>query len=169
MLNALFASIWLRPLFTRYYVKTFSGSSSGFGILLQRLPADGCSASQSIQSINTEEMVMINVIASIYVKTGTLRAYLEILKATVPAVRREKGCVEYIPMVDIDAILPTQVVDHNVVTILEKWEGLEALHAHLASPHMLDYREKVKNIVVSVTVKVLQKVNSITALGEEHS
>jgi quinol monooxygenase YgiN len=112
---------------------------------------------------------MINVIASICVKTGTFSDYLEILKSNLSAVRKEKGCVEYIPMVDIDAKLPTQVFDKNVVTILEKWESLEALHAHLGSPHMLDFREKVRNMVESVAVKVLQKVNSITARGGEYS
>jgi quinol monooxygenase YgiN len=102
------------------------------------------------------EMAMINVIASICVKTGTLSDYFAILKANVPAVRKEKGCIEYVPLVDIDAKLLPQVLDKNVVTILERWESLEALHAHLGSSHMLDYREKVKNIVESVAIKVLQ-------------
>jgi quinol monooxygenase YgiN len=114
-------------------------------------------------------MVMINVIASICVKTGTLSDYLEILKANISAVRKEKGCAEYVAMVDIDAKLPTQVFDNNVVTILEKWESLEALHAHLASSHMLNYREKVRNMVESVAVKVLGEVDSIIIHGEEYS
>ncbi len=101
---------------------------------------------------------MINVIASIRVKTGKLSDYLAILKANMPTVKKEKGCIEYIPTVDID-VLPPQVLDKNVVTILEKWENLEALHAHLRSPHMLNYREHVKTIVESVSLKVLQEVN----------
>jgi quinol monooxygenase YgiN len=104
-------------------------------------------------------MVVINVIASICVKTGTLSDYLEILKTNISAVRKEKGCVEYVPMVDIDAKLPPQVFNKNVVIILEKWESLEALHAHLGSTHMLDYRERVKNMVESVVVKVLREVD----------
>jgi len=112
---------------------------------------------------------MINVIASICVNTGTLSDYLEILKANISAVRKEKGCVEYVPMVDIDAKLPMQVLDNNVVTILEKWESLEALHAHLASPHMLDYRKKVRNMVENVAVKVLREVDSIAVRSEEYS
>ncbi|HEX9136783.1 MAG TPA: putative quinol monooxygenase [Nitrospirota bacterium] len=101
---------------------------------------------------------MIDVVASIRVKTGRLSDYLAILKATLQAVRRERGCIEYVPTVDIDTNMPPQVIDKNVVTILEKWESLEALHAHLGSPHMLEYREKVKDIVESVSVKVLQEV-----------
>ncbi len=102
---------------------------------------------------------MISVIASIRVKTGKLHDYLAILKANVPAVRKEKGCIEYVPTVDLDVKLPPQVLDNNVVTLLEKWESLEALHAHLGSPHMLDYREKVRTFVESVSFKVLQEVN----------
>ena len=102
---------------------------------------------------------MIIVIASVHVKPGKLSDYLAILKANMQAVRKEKGCIEYVPLVDIDVNLPPQVLDKNAVTILEKWESLEALHAHLGSPHMLAYREKVKSIIESVSLKVLQEVN----------
>jgi quinol monooxygenase YgiN len=104
-------------------------------------------------------MAMINVIATICVKTGTLSDYLAIVKATTRVVRNEKGCIEYVPTVDVDARLPPQVLADNVVTILEKWDSLEALHTHLGSPHMLDYRERVKNMVESVSVKVLREVD----------
>ncbi len=103
-------------------------------------------------------MAMINVVASIRVQPGKLSDYLAILKANMPVVRKEKGCIEYVPAIDFDTKLPPQVLDKNCVTLLEKWESLEALHAHLASPHMLDYREKVKDLVESVTLKVLEEV-----------
>jgi quinol monooxygenase YgiN len=102
---------------------------------------------------------MINVIASIHVKEGMLSDYLQILKAIARLVRKERGCVAYVPTVDIDTGLPLQVLDKNVVTILERWESLEALNAHLVSPHMLDYREKVKDIVGRVSVKVLRELD----------
>ncbi len=100
---------------------------------------------------------MINVIASICVKAGKLSEFLEILKSNVPSVREEGGCFEYFPAVDIDADLPPQSLDENVVTIIEKWESLEALRDHLNAPHMLAYKEKVKNIVEDVSLKVLQE------------
>ena len=102
---------------------------------------------------------MIRVIASIFVKPGRLSDYLAVLKAFLPAVRKEKGCIEYVPLIDIDAKLPLQVLDKEVVTILEKWEGLEELHAHLGSAHMKDYREKVKNLVESILVKILREAD----------
>jgi quinol monooxygenase YgiN len=100
---------------------------------------------------------MINVIASISVRTGKLSDFLEIFKSNVPNVREERGCIEYFPAVDIDADLPPQSLDENVVTIIEKWENLEALRDHLNAPHMLAYKEKVKDIVEGVSIKVLQE------------
>ncbi len=100
---------------------------------------------------------MINVIASIRVKTGSLSDFLEIFKANMPKVREEKGCIEYVPAVDIDAKLPPQILDENVVTIIEKWENLEALRDHLKAPHMLAYSETVKNMVSGLSLKVLRE------------
>ena len=100
---------------------------------------------------------MINVIASISVKSGRLSEFLEIFKSNVPSVREERGCIEYFPAVDIDADLPPQSLDENVVTIIEKWESLEALYDHLNAPHMLAYKEKVKDIVEGISIKVLQE------------
>ena len=100
---------------------------------------------------------MIVVIASIRVGKGKRSAFLEVFNANVPKVRQEDGCIEYFPAVDIDAALTAQHLDEEVVTIIEKWASLEALRAHLASPHMLEYREKVKDLVEDLSLKVLQQ------------
>jgi quinol monooxygenase YgiN len=126
---------------------------------LQKLTSRLHASTHGLEIYLDKEMVMINVIASIRVRPGKLPDYLAILKANVPAVKKEKGYVEYVPTVDIDVKLPPQVLDKNIVTILERWESLEALLAHLGSEHMLDYREKVKTMVENVSLKVLQEVN----------
>ena len=100
---------------------------------------------------------MINVIATIRVKAGRLSEFVEIFKSNVPNVREERGCIEYFPTVDINADLPPQSMDENVVTIIEKWESLEALRDHLKAPHMLSYKEKVKDIVEDLSLKVLKE------------
>lgn len=100
---------------------------------------------------------MIHVIASIRVKAGRLPEFLKIFKTNVPKVREEKGCVEYFPAVDVDSGLPPQSLDENRVTIIEKWESVEALRDHLVAPHMLAYKGKVKEIVEDVSIKVLQE------------
>ena len=100
---------------------------------------------------------MVYVIASIRVEAGRLSEYLETVASIVPLVREEKGCVAYLPTVDIAADLPPQVLDENTVTIIEKWENLAALRNHLNAPHMTDYREKVNDIVAELSLKVLQE------------
>jgi len=100
---------------------------------------------------------MINVLASIQIKAGKVSEFIEIFNTNVENVRAEDGCIEYYSTVDLDADLPPQVLDENVVTIIEKWESLAALRAHLTAPHMLTYREKVKDIVENVSLKVLQE------------
>lgn len=99
---------------------------------------------------------MIHVVASIRIKEGKVAEFLEIFKENVPNVLEEKGCIQYVPTVDIDADLPQQNLDGNLVTLIEKWEDLESLKVHLVAPHMLAYREKVKDMVEDLSLRVLQ-------------
>ena len=71
----------------------------------------------------------------------------------------EKGCIEYTPTVDVPTNIGVQETNKNIVTIIEKWESLDHLYAHLKAPHMNTYREKVKDIVVGVTIKVLTEAS----------
>ena len=99
---------------------------------------------------------MISVIASIRVRAGKRDQFLELFKANVPMVRGEAGCIEYVPTLDIDAGLPGQELDENVVTVVEKWRDIASLMAHLRSPHMQLYAERTKDLVESRSLKVLQ-------------
>jgi quinol monooxygenase YgiN len=81
--------------------------------------------------------------------------FLEIFKSNIPNVLAEKGCLEYVPTLDVPAGLPVQVLDNNVVTIIEKWGSIEDLKAHLSAPHMLAYKGKVADLVENVTLKIL--------------
>jgi len=100
---------------------------------------------------------MISVIASIRVREGARDAFLEVFSENVPKVRQETGCIEYFPAIDVETGLSSQDLDENVVTVMEKWQSLTALREHLAAPHMLEYREKVKDLVQEVSLKVLQQ------------
>ncbi|MCP4718564.1 MAG: antibiotic biosynthesis monooxygenase [Desulfobacteraceae bacterium] len=101
---------------------------------------------------------MINVIASIEIKKGQLSNFVEIFKSNIPDVLKEKGCIEYVPTIDLPTGLPPQEMNNNVVTIIEKWNSLEDLTAHLTAPHMLAYKEKTKTLVEKMSVKVLKEV-----------
>ena len=99
---------------------------------------------------------MIHVIATIELKPNSREAYLSVLRNNVPNVKAEEGCLAYEPAVDIDSGLPVQgVVRENVVTIVEAWEGLEYLAAHLKTPHMATYRDAVADYVENVNVQVM--------------
>ena len=100
---------------------------------------------------------MIHVIASIHIKAGRVPEFLDIFKANIPLVLKEKGCIEYEPTIDVPTGLPPQELNGNIVTIVEKWESLDALRAHLAAPHMLAYQKNVRDIVEKMALKVLEK------------
>ncbi len=101
---------------------------------------------------------MINVIASIQIKEGHLSEFVEIFKSNIPKVLEEKGCIEYVPTIDVPTGLPPQELNINGVTIIERWDSLEDLKAHLTAPHMLAYREKTKTLVDKMSIKVLKEV-----------
>ena len=98
---------------------------------------------------------MINVIASIHIKEGRVSEFIDIFKSNIASVLAEKGCIEYVPTIDIPTGLPPQELNSNVVTIIEKWGSLEDLQAHLSTPHMLAYKEKVKDLVEKLSIKIL--------------
>jgi len=99
---------------------------------------------------------MIDVIATIRIRPGGREEFLEKFKINVPNVLAEDGCLRYQPSIDAKSGLAAQETDANTVTIVEQWESLDALHAHLAAPHMASYRETVKDLVEGVSLKVLE-------------
>ncbi len=100
---------------------------------------------------------MLHVVATIQLHPGKREAFLEEFNGIVADVRAEQGCLEYGPTIDQPTDIPTQgPVREEVVTVMEKWASLEALKQHLAAPHMLAYRERVKDLVAGVTLQVLR-------------
>jgi quinol monooxygenase YgiN len=101
---------------------------------------------------------MIYGIVSVRVKPGKVQEFIDLFKSVAATVRKEKGCVQYVPAVDFETGLPPQTLDKNVVTILEKWETLEALQAHLAMPYMADFFAKQEPLVEeTVSMKMLKE------------
>ena len=98
---------------------------------------------------------MIRVVATLKVKAGHRAEFIEIFKANVPNVLKEKGCLEYVPTVDLPTDMP-QAMDENIVTVIEKWESPEALKEHSVAPHMKAFREKVKDILESSSLRILE-------------
>ena len=128
-------------------------------ILLLSIIAISLFANQTNEKLKTSgSSKMINVLASIEIKDGHLDEFTKIFVANVPNVLAEEGCIEYLPTIDVQTNIGVQKTNKNIVTIIEKWESLEHLYAHLKAPHMNTYREKVKDMVAGVSIKVLTEV-----------
>ncbi|MEM9658952.1 MAG: antibiotic biosynthesis monooxygenase family protein [Planctomycetota bacterium] len=106
---------------------------------------------------NLEVAGMIHVVATISLADGEQPRFLRAFRELVPQVTAETGCIEYGPTVDVDAALPDQPPPRvDVMTVMEKWESLEALHAHLQAPHMAAFRESVQDIVLGIEIRVFE-------------
>ena len=100
---------------------------------------------------------MIIVIATIELADGRRNDFLDAFGRLVPTVRDEAGCLEYGPTVDaVTDILVQQAPRENVVTVVEKWESVDALKAHLTAPHMAEYRTTVQDLVLGMTLQILE-------------
>jgi len=100
---------------------------------------------------------VIYVIATVEVAPGKREQFLEEFRRLVPEVLAEQGCLFYGPTVDIASGLPRQIsLRENTVTIVESWESLTDLHAHIVAPHMATYRERVKELVVGSQLQILE-------------
>ncbi len=99
---------------------------------------------------------MIYVLATIEVAPGKREAFLEAFRQLVPKVRAEVGCLEYVLTVDVDTNISAQgEARPNVVTVIERWESIDALQDHLIAPHMLEFRAQVKEITVGTSLQIV--------------
>jgi quinol monooxygenase YgiN len=95
---------------------------------------------------------MLHVVATIALHPGTREPFLREFLAIVPDVRAEDGCLEYGAAVDLSTGLAAQPpVRSDVVVVVEQWRDL-------AAPHMMAYRERVKDLVATVELQVLAPV-----------
>ena len=99
---------------------------------------------------------MIHVIAVITAKPGKRAEILQHFNANVPAVRAEKGCIEYGAAVDAEPALGFQKIwGADTFVVVEKWESTDALKAHAAAPHMAAYAAKTKELVANRAIYIL--------------
>ena len=102
---------------------------------------------------------MIYVLASIQVRPGKISAFLERFKANVPNVINEDGCIEYCPTIDMEGVGDFQTpVGPDTYVVIEKWESLDHLMAHTIAPHMKAYASKVRDMLESRSIHVLEGI-----------
>ena len=100
---------------------------------------------------------MIHVVAVITAKPGMREKILQAFRANVPAVRAEKGCIEYGAAIDADPALPIQTKwGPDSFLVIEKWESMDALKSHAAAPHMAAYGAKTREFIAGRVIHILQ-------------
>ena len=100
---------------------------------------------------------MIHVLAQIETVPGHRNDFLAEFAQVAILVRQEAGCIEYGAAVDVPTGIPVQnFLGETVVMIVEKWDSIDHLTAHLVAPHMTDYRVRIKSFVQGVTLRVLE-------------
>jgi quinol monooxygenase YgiN len=100
---------------------------------------------------------MLHVLATIDIEPGKRVEFLTHFAWVTPQVRAEAGCIEYGAAVDVPTPIAVQsVVRPDVVVVVEKWESLPHLQAHLAAPHMAEYRQRVTGLVKGVSLQILE-------------
>jgi quinol monooxygenase YgiN len=100
---------------------------------------------------------MIHVIATIELAPGKRDEFLAEFHTVMPLVQTEDGCIEYGPTIDVPTDIAAQIPQReDVVTVVEKWDSLQALNAHLQAEHMQVYRQRVKDLVLRTQLQILK-------------
>ena len=98
---------------------------------------------------------MIHVIATAYIDKGRRQEFIRAFNTNIPNVLAENGCIQYTPTVDFVSGIDRQTPpEEDTVVIIEQWETIEDLENHLVAPHMSVYRERVKDMVRSVELRI---------------
>jgi quinol monooxygenase YgiN len=99
---------------------------------------------------------MIHVIATIRTAPGRRDDFLAAFRDLVPQVKAEEGCIEYVPTIDVESgLAPQRALRSDVVTVVEKWQDLNALRSHLAAPHVQRFLETAKDLLGGLEIQVL--------------
>ena len=96
-------------------------------------------------------MANLNVAATIVAKKGKEKELEQLLRGLVGPSRKDQGCLSY----DLHQSLD----DPAVFFFYETWASQVVLDQHMAAPHFTAYREKSKDLVESMEVKLLKKLS----------
>jgi quinol monooxygenase YgiN len=102
---------------------------------------------------------LIHVVVTMIIREGQMPRFLELARQVSAEVRREAGCIAYEYTLDVQSPLPTQEpVQANRLTLIEKWESLEALEAHMSAPHMKLFGPRMQPLRESVAIRVTRDI-----------
>ena len=98
---------------------------------------------------------MIHVIVTSIIQPGSLDQYLQLARQLAPLVEAEEGCRRYRYTLETDSPIEIQEpVEAHRVTLLEEWESMAHLSAHLQAPHMKEHGPAMAALRDSVEIRV---------------
>ncbi|EJF29245.1 antibiotic biosynthesis monooxygenase [Enterobacter sp. Ap-916] len=102
---------------------------------------------------------MLTVIAEIRTRPGShhRQAVIAAFEKIIPTVLKEEGCHGYAPLVDHNAQVAFQTTAPDSIFMLEKWESVAHLEAHLETAHMKEHSARVKDDVLEVHIRILEE------------
>ena len=102
---------------------------------------------------------MLTIVAEIRAYPNGLHKdkIIQAFKKITPTVLQEQGCYGYQLLVDAHVDVSYQSKDSDLIVMLEKWESIEHLNAHLQTAHMQAYQLEVKEHVADVKIRILEQ------------
>ena len=91
-------------------------------------------------------MDFVLVLAKIEPKEGCQDSIIEVSDDLIYESLLEEGNIDY------QLLKP---IEGDTLTFVEKWESLDALKRHMASPHFLNFTEESGEFVENMTVQVI--------------
>ncbi|WP_298501184.1 putative quinol monooxygenase [uncultured Methanobrevibacter sp.] len=91
-------------------------------------------------------MDFILVLAKIEPKEGCQDSIIEVADDLIFETLQEEGNIDY------QLLKP---LEGDSLTFVEKWESLDALKRHMASPHFLNFNEETEEFVENMTIQVI--------------
>lgn len=94
---------------------------------------------------------MIIVIARVEADPARMDELQHALDAMMRATWEESGCISY--------SMAVENKDMGIVSVVERWESVEALKSHFDEPHMASFNAAVKDAVRSIDARMYEVVN----------
>jgi quinol monooxygenase YgiN len=102
---------------------------------------------------------MIRVVAIVTCKPGRREEVLAAFRDVIPAVRAEKGCIEYGPSIDAEGFGAFQAkMGPDAYVVIETWASDDELKAHAVAPHMAAFGAKTKDLIATRAIHVLAPI-----------
>ncbi len=93
-----------------------------------------------------DNMDFILVLANIEPKEGCQDSIIEVADELIFETLQEEGNIDY-------KLLKS--INDDCLTFVEKWESLDVLKRHMASPHFLNFGEESEEFIKNMTIQVI--------------